>query len=221
MLEAPALKVRQTRILSDVLRDVPGVAMDRTGAVGGQTQIWLRGAEANQTFVLIDRIEVSDPSTSDSDFGTLLADPDARVEVLRGQQSSLYGSDAIGGVVNHITTTGREAPGSRSVPRETRSAPLRARRARRASPATSTMRSPALRCTRAAPVAESGSRNGGADQFGLSGKATWTVASNFHVTAVGHYDHPNADTDDSDAAGLTVDSPGTHYHYRALHGCRA
>ncbi|MEJ3828473.1 TonB-dependent receptor plug domain-containing protein, partial [Campylobacter jejuni] len=61
--------------------------------------------------VLIDGIEVSDPYAGEFDFGTLIADDVARVEVLRGQQSSIYGSDAIGGVIHYITLTGREAPG--------------------------------------------------------------------------------------------------------------
>ncbi len=219
VLDAPALEARQTRIVSDVLRDVPGVAVNRTGAVGGQTQIRLRGAEANQTLVLVDGIEVSDPSTGEFDFGTLLADPDARIEVLRGQQSSLYGSDAIGGVVNYITATGREAPGV-SLRAEGGSFGT-ATGALRAAGATDdldyALTGTGLH-TRGYPTARGGSRDVGADQFGLSGKTTWAAASNLRVTAVGRYDRSTADTDDSNAAGTTVDSPGTHYHYRALYG---
>ena len=53
MLDDGALQDRQTRIVSDVLRDVPGVAASRTGAVGGSTQLRLRGAEANQPLALL------------------------------------------------------------------------------------------------------------------------------------------------------------------------
>ncbi|MCP4028222.1 MAG: TonB-dependent receptor, partial [Sphingomonas sp.] len=108
LLDADALDQRQTRTVSDILRDVPGVAVSR---IPGQTQVRLRGAEANHTLVLIDGIEVSDPYAGEFDFGTLIADDVARVEVLRGQQSAIYGSDAIGGVIQYITLTGREAPG--------------------------------------------------------------------------------------------------------------
>lgn len=105
------LSDRQTRVVSDVLRDVPGVSVNRTGPVGGLTQVRIRGAEGNHTLVLIDGIEAADPYSGEYDFASLVADPGARIEVLRGEQSSLYGSDAIGGVINYITASGREMPG--------------------------------------------------------------------------------------------------------------
>jgi len=108
VLDDQALDLRQTRAVSDILRDVPGVAVSR---VAGQTQVRLRGTEGNQTLVLIDGIEVSDPFVGEFDFGTLVADDRARIEVLRGQQSAIYGSDAIGGVIQYISPTGRDAPG--------------------------------------------------------------------------------------------------------------
>ena len=111
VIDARAIEDRQTRILSDVLRDVPGLAVSRIGAVGGQTQVRIRGAEANHTLTIVDGIEASDPFYGEFDFGTLIADQDAKIEVLRGQQSALYRSDAIGGVINYITLTGKEAPG--------------------------------------------------------------------------------------------------------------
>ena len=107
------LETRQTRVVSDVLRDVAGVSVNRSGAVGANTQVRLRGAEGNHTLVLIDGMEVSDPYIGEFDFATLIADDVARVEVLRGQQSALYGSDAIGGVIHYITASGADAPGLR------------------------------------------------------------------------------------------------------------
>ncbi|MEJ7933764.1 TonB-dependent receptor [Sphingobium sp. AN558] len=111
VIQSVDLENRQTVILSDVLRDVPGISVNRTGPVGGKTQIRIRGAEANHTLVLIDGIEAADPYAGEFDFATLTSDPGARVEILRGEQSALYGSDAIGGVVNYITASGREMPG--------------------------------------------------------------------------------------------------------------
>jgi len=98
---------KQTSFVADVFRDVPGISLSRTGPVGAQTQVRMRGTEANHTLVLIDGVEVNDPSgASEFDFNTLLANDIERVELLRGPQSSLYGSDAIGGVINIITKSG-------------------------------------------------------------------------------------------------------------------
>ena len=105
------LQNRQTVIVSDVLRDVPGISVNRTGPVGGLTQVRMRGAEGNHTLMLIDGIEAADPYFGEYDFATLTSDPGARVEILRGEQSALYGSDAIGGVINYITASGREMSG--------------------------------------------------------------------------------------------------------------
>lgn len=105
------LRDRQTQIVSDILRDVPGIAVNRTGAVGGLTAVRIRGAEGNHTMMIIDGIEASDATQGEYDFATLFADEGARIEVLRGEQSALYGSDAIGGVVNYISASGRDLPG--------------------------------------------------------------------------------------------------------------
>ncbi len=77
------LTLRQTIYVSDVLRDVPGVSVNRSGGFGGATQIRMRGTEANHTLVLIDGIEASDPFQGEFDFATLIADDVASIEVLR------------------------------------------------------------------------------------------------------------------------------------------
>ncbi|WP_162913125.1 TonB-dependent receptor domain-containing protein [Rhodospirillaceae bacterium SYSU D60014] len=101
------LERRQIRFVADALRTVPGLSVARIGGVGSQTLVRIRGAEANQTLVLIDGIEVNDPSFgSEFDFANLMTDDIERIEVLRGPQSVLYGSDALGGVVNIITRKG-------------------------------------------------------------------------------------------------------------------
>ncbi len=101
---------RQARLVSDVLREVPGLAVTRTGGPGTQTRLHIRGAEGNHTLVVIDGIEANDPAGgSEFDFGQLLAEDIERIEVVRGAQSALWGSDAIGGVVN-ITTRRGEGP---------------------------------------------------------------------------------------------------------------
>lgn len=99
VLTAEDLSVRSSVFVSDQLRAVPGVAVSRSGSVGGLNQVRIRGAEANQTLVLLDGIEVSDPVTGETDFGLWAGLDAGRIEVLRGEQSALYGSDAIGGVI--------------------------------------------------------------------------------------------------------------------------
>ncbi|MGZ5920198.1 MAG: TonB-dependent receptor plug domain-containing protein [Rhizomicrobium sp.] len=108
VIDAADIDSREQRSLPDVLRDVPGLNLVQSGGEGGQTSIFMRGTNSNHTKVLVDGIEVSDPSNPNGayDFGKFSATDIARVEVLRGPQSGLYGSDAIGGVVNVITQSG-------------------------------------------------------------------------------------------------------------------
>jgi len=103
ILDQTDLAVRDTPFLADQLRAIPGLGVSRNGAVGGLTQVRIRGAEANQTLVLVDGIEVSDPTTGETDFGLWSGLDAGRIEVLRGEQSALYGSEAIGGVINIVT----------------------------------------------------------------------------------------------------------------------
>jgi vitamin B12 transporter len=108
VITAEEIAARQQRTIADVLKDVPGLNVVQTGGPGGVTSVFIRGTNSNHTKVLIDGIDVSDPSnpTGAFDFGQLLTPDIERVEVLRGPQSGLYGSDAIGGVINIITRSG-------------------------------------------------------------------------------------------------------------------
>ena len=104
VIDSEHLKNRAALSVSDLLRDVPGLAVSRSGVQGSATQIRVRGAEANHLLVLIDGVEANDPSQSDElNWGTLSAADIQRIEVIRGPQSAMRGSDAMAGVVNIIT----------------------------------------------------------------------------------------------------------------------
>ena len=111
VITADELEEKQTTFLGDALRRVPGLAVGRTGGFGNLTQIRIRGSEGNHTLVLIDGIEVNDIGfNSEFDFGNLLTDNIERIEILRGPQSTLWGGDAVGGVINIVTKKGKGEP---------------------------------------------------------------------------------------------------------------
>jgi vitamin B12 transporter len=93
--------------VEDVLRTVPGVDIRRSGSYGKLSTISIRGANANQVQVLVDGVRVKSPTLGQVDLSDIAPDLIERIEVIRGPQSTLYGADAIGGVVNIITRKGK------------------------------------------------------------------------------------------------------------------
>lgn len=223
VIDAQAIDQRQTRIVSDVLRDVPGVAVSRQ--IGGLTQLRIRGTEGNHVLFLIDGIEVSDPYQGEFDLSGVIADPAARIEVLRGQQSALYGSDAIGGVIHYITLSGAQAPGfsARAEGGSFGTVSAAARAAGVAGDVDYAL-SASLYLTDGTPSARGGTRNVGSQSAALSAKVNWAPSDAFALTGVLRYSHTDADTNniDGDPAsasfGLPIDSPGVHYRNTALYG---
>jgi vitamin B12 transporter len=102
---------RQSLTVSDALRDVPGVNVSQQGSVGTLTSVFIRGTgSSGQTLVLFDGVEVNSPLVGGFNFGNITTQDIGRIEVLRGAGGTLYGSAAIGGVINLITKQGEGPP---------------------------------------------------------------------------------------------------------------
>ena len=97
------IEQKQIKYLSELLRDVPGFSVSQSGGAGSQTQVRVRGAEANQLLVLMDGVRANDPAAGgEFQYQFALTSNIERIEIIRGPQSATWGSDAIAGVINII-----------------------------------------------------------------------------------------------------------------------
>jgi vitamin B12 transporter len=110
VVEDPQIQAQKIDRVADVLREVPGVQVTQSGSPGSLTDVSIRGATPSQTLVLVDGVEVNAGATGSFDLANLTTDNLDRVEVLRGAGGSLYGSQAIGGVVNVLSNEGDGPP---------------------------------------------------------------------------------------------------------------
>jgi vitamin B12 transporter len=218
------LELRQTRQISDVLRDIPGVSVNRSGGVGGVTQVRLRGTEANHTLVLIDGIEASDPYQGEFDFATLIADDVAGIEVLRGQQSALYGSDAIGGVISYRTASGKDAPGLRGrVEGGSFSSFDSSARYGGYADGFDYALSAAYNSTEGTPTARFGTRDVGGKNLALAGRFVYEASEHLTLRLIGRYSRTEADSNPqlydppNPLNGFIVDGDGT-YENKVFYG---
>jgi vitamin B12 transporter len=107
VLHGEPLRAAGLETVAEALRQVPGLAIDSAGGRGTLTQVRIRGSEANQVMVLIDGIEVNGLADPLFDFADLLLDDVERIEVIRGPQSGIYGSNAHAGVISIVTHSGK------------------------------------------------------------------------------------------------------------------
>ena len=96
---------RQAVSLPELLQFSPGIAIDRTGPFGGSTSVFLNGGNSNFTKVLVDGTPINPPG-SGVDFSSLTTENIAKVEIVRGAESAIYGSDAVSGVIQLFTHRG-------------------------------------------------------------------------------------------------------------------
>jgi len=113
VLDLQDIQQSQAVITSDLLAQTPGLSVARTGGPGQPTSVFIRGAESDQTLVVIDGVVMNDPSQPGGgyDFENLLIGDTSRIEIVRGAQSTLYGSQAIGGVINIVTADPTQTAG--------------------------------------------------------------------------------------------------------------
>lgn len=113
VITAEEIEIRQQRFLYETLQNIPGLQVTRSGSFGALATISIRGLASDQTLVVQDGVVVNDPSSFGNGFNFANFDTSdvERIEVLRGAQSTLYGSDAIGGVINIVTKDGGEGFG--------------------------------------------------------------------------------------------------------------
>lgn len=111
VITADDIERRQYRTVGEALQGVPGLHIVQSGSKGSVTSVFSRGGNSNHTLVLLNGIEINDPGAPAGafDFSTLTTENVERIEVIRGPQSGLYGSAALGGVINIITKKGEGA----------------------------------------------------------------------------------------------------------------
>ncbi|RMH62781.1 MAG: TonB-dependent receptor [Zetaproteobacteria bacterium] len=110
VLDRQAIERSQKTTVADLLRGLPGVDVASSGGPGKATSVFLRGANAGQTLVLIDGVRVGSATLGQFDWGQLATAGIERIEIIRGPQSSLYGADAMGGVIQIFTRKGGDTP---------------------------------------------------------------------------------------------------------------
>lgn len=109
VIDRAEIERRRAVTVADLLATVPGVAVSRSGGRGGGVSVFLRGANSSHTLVLVDGVRANATGSGAFDWADLVTDGIERIEVLRGAQSAIHGSEAIGGVISIVSRRGGSA----------------------------------------------------------------------------------------------------------------
>jgi vitamin B12 transporter len=201
LIDSAEITRRQSGNVVDLLRSVPGVSVTRNGGIGGTTGVFIRGAETDQTVALIDGVKINDPAAPGGgfNFGNLLTGNIDRIEVLRGAQSVLWGSQAIGGVVNMITRAPTAAPlaNLRGEYGFRNTAQIVGNLAGKAGPLSASAGAGWFRTDGISAFSEArgGHERDGFDQFGANATLNLALTDMFSIDARGWYADSKADID--------------------------
>jgi|Deesub1362B_J571_1020462.scaffolds.fasta_scaffold00011_236 vitamin B12 transporter len=110
IITAEEIRKRGVEFVVDILRQVSDINVVQNGGFGKNATLFLRGGSPNQTVIMIDGVKVKSPTTGSFDFSGLTVDDIERIEIVKGAQSTLYGSEAMAGVINIITKRGKGKP---------------------------------------------------------------------------------------------------------------
>ncbi len=207
-------------LVKDYLTLSPSIAVAQTGPLGAQTQVRIRGAEANHSITFIDGIDVTDPASSgEFRYETLLSGGIDRIEVLRGPQSALWGSQAVGGVINILTRSDTGLYG------EAEGGSLGTVRAGvgggyAIAPETTVNGQLSYLTSRGYDISGTGGDRDGYQNFTLHTRFVSKPTKNTNVSLVARYSTSNSKFDDFDySAGVPLDAPfATRSKQLALRG---
>ena len=202
VITAKDLREQGIRYAADALRSVPGVVVNRGGSFGGFTQVRLRGAESNHVLVLIDGVEVAAANSGEFDFSALLAENIERIEILRGPQSGLYGSNALAGVISVVT---RQSVGHPSLSMSIESGSFKTSQLTFSGRIGDERRSGsvgiAYRRTGGINTSQLGDEKDGDENLTFSGRGNLSLWSNFWLDGSYRYVEKHTDTDNFDFTG--------------------
>lgn len=208
VIDGDQIQLSGTPYVADILRQVPGFAVSRTGGYAGLTQARVRGLEGNHVLVLIDGVPVGETSDGEFDFARLSVSNVERIEILRGPQSAFWGSSAMAGVVNIVTKSGGDDGLSGSLAGEFGSDGTKMTSASLSYGQDNFTASGSIgvRHTDGFNIASTGTELDGASHIDANARFRAEITPQLTVDGTIRYGKMSGDTDGTDATGVVVDT---------------